>query len=54
MKKPLNLRLFIMAITFAAIAVTASAQEQFVRIAGTSCDATPYLHCPDRTVPATE
>ena len=25
----------------------ASAQEQFVRFAGTTCTATPYLHCPD-------
>jgi pimeloyl-ACP methyl ester carboxylesterase len=30
-----------------ALAGFASAQEQFVRFAGTDCTATPYLHCPD-------
>ena len=30
-----------------ALAGFASAQEQFVRFAGTTCTATPYLHCPD-------
>jgi hypothetical protein len=38
-------------VAVAAVALTgyvnASPQEQFVRIAGTTCTATPYLHCPD-------
>jgi pimeloyl-ACP methyl ester carboxylesterase len=47
-----SLRLIaLLAVAVAAVAFTryvnANPQEQFVRIAGTTCTATPYLHCPD-------
>jgi pimeloyl-ACP methyl ester carboxylesterase len=49
MKKPLSL-IAPLAVLAGAVAFTgyASAQEQFVRFAGTTCDVTPYLHCPDK------
>jgi hypothetical protein len=48
MKASLNLiRLLAVVGVVAAFAGTSSAQEQFVRFAGTTCTATPYLHCPD-------
>jgi hypothetical protein len=48
MKKSLNLiSLLALAGLAVAFAGTANAQEQFVRFAGTTCTATPYLHCPD-------
>ena len=48
MKESLNLiRLLAMAGAVLMFAGTASAQEQPFRFAGTTCPATPYLHCPD-------
>src|SRR5882672_1815836 len=48
MKESLNLiRLLVMVGAVVMFAGTASAQEQLFRFAGTTCPATPYLHCPD-------
>src|SRR5712691_11881841 len=48
MKESLNLiRLLAMVGAVVMFAGTASAQEQPFRFAGTTCPATPYLHCPD-------
>jgi pimeloyl-ACP methyl ester carboxylesterase len=49
MKRSLSL-IGLLAVVSTAVAFTgyASAQEQFVRFAGTTCDAAPYLHCPDK------
>ncbi|PYS31260.1 MAG: hypothetical protein DMF75_14815, partial [Acidobacteria bacterium] len=48
MKESLNLiRLLAMVGAVLMFAGTASAQEQPFRFAGTTCPATPYLHCPD-------
>jgi len=48
MKESLNLiRLLVMVGAVVMFAETASAQEQSFRFAGTTCLATPYLHCPD-------
>ncbi|HEV8483948.1 MAG TPA: alpha/beta hydrolase [Blastocatellia bacterium] len=52
MRASLNLiRLLAVVAVVAAVAGTSNAQEQFVRFAGTTCDATPYLHCPDKDCP---
>jgi hypothetical protein len=49
MRESLNLiRLLAMVGAVVAFTGTGGAQEQFVRFAGTTCDATPYLHCPDK------
>ena len=52
MKRSLSL-IGLLAVVSTAVAFTgyASAQEQLVRFAGTTCDATPYLHCPDKDCP---
>lgn len=47
MRKLLTLITFIIGGALLAFTGHASPQEQFVRIAGTTCTATPYLHCPD-------
>ena len=48
MKESLNLiRLLAVVGALMALVGTASAQEQPFRFAGTTCPATPYLHCPD-------
>src|ERR1700682_1251351 len=48
MKESSNLiRLLAMVGAVVAFAGTVSAQEQPFRFAGTTCPATPYLHCPD-------
>ena len=49
MKESLNLiRLVAILGVTMMFATAANAQEQFVRFAGTTCDAIPYLHCPDK------
>jgi pimeloyl-ACP methyl ester carboxylesterase len=49
MKVSFNLiRLLAVVAVVAAFTTTSSAQEQFVRFTGTTCDPTPYLHCPDK------
>jgi hypothetical protein len=49
MKASRNLsRLLVIAIAVLSFAGMASAQEQSLRIPGTTCTDTPYLHCPDR------
>ncbi len=48
MKESLNsIRLLALVGAVLTFAGTASAQEQPFRFAGTTCPATPYLHCPD-------
>ena len=48
MKESLSLiRLLAMVAAVVMFAGMASAQEQPFRFAGTTCPATPYLHCPD-------
>lgn len=48
MKKPLSLIVLLATIT-GAIAFTGYASPQeLLRFTGTTCDATPYLHCPDK------
>src|ERR1041384_6918165 len=48
MKRPLSL-LVLLACLSGAITFTGYARPQeTVRFAGTTCDATPYLHCPDK------
>ncbi len=57
MKKSLNL-IRLLALVGIAVAFTGTAsttqqaaQDQPFRFAGTTCDATPYLHCPDKDWP---
>jgi pimeloyl-ACP methyl ester carboxylesterase len=47
MRKMLILITLILAGAVPAFTGYANPQEQFVRFAGTTCTATPYLHCPD-------
>jgi hypothetical protein len=47
MRKMLILITLILAGAVPAFTGYANPQEQFVRFAGTTCAATPYLHCPD-------
>src|SRR5438105_3770498 len=52
MKESLNLiRLLALLGAVVVVAGTAAAQDQPFRFPGTTCDATPYLHCPDKDCP---
>src|ERR1700741_839622 len=48
MKRPLSLLVLVATLSFAIPFTGYARPQETVRFAGTTCDATPYLHCPDK------